>query len=236
MLDFRGGSVCELGCGAGANLWIAEQIAPQPYIGIDNLAEQLESARTRARSLGLGNVALHQCNAASTDLPAGSVDAVFCRLLLIHQPDPMPVIDEMLRLVKPGGRVVIHEPYGPGHHCSPGKPNLVKCFKARDELAYGAGAGSPAVAHNLYRLLSSAGAVDVRVRPHVITAFGTDRIRMRTFLDHWLQILAPITEQLIESKLVTANELSAARAEARVVTPELFICHTMWCAQARKPS
>jgi ubiquinone/menaquinone biosynthesis C-methylase UbiE len=234
-LTFKGTSVCEFGCGAGANLWIAKQVAPKTYYGVDNLPEQLAAAQSRADALGLRNVKLLARDASDSGLAKHTVDAVFCRLLLIHQPEPSTVIDEMIRVLRPGGRLVIHEPYGPGHFCSPGKPNLVKCFRARTQFAYGDGKGTPDVAHDLYRLLMNAGLVDVQLRPHVITAFGNNHKRARDFLRHWIQIIEPISEQLIAADAVTSNELQRASEEAKSVPPELLICHTMWCAEATKP-
>lgn len=224
--------VCEIGCGAGANLWIAEQVREGVYVGVDQRGVQVQAAKNRADERNLDNVEFHVADGKRTDLDPASFDAVFCRCVLIHQPDPAPVVEEARRLLKPGGRAVFIEPDGPNHYCTPGKPNLMKVFHARTELAYGNGRGTPGVARNLYPLLVEGGFSSVQLTPHVIVATGDDPERCAAFLRHWIEIIEPVSDTLLRENRVTEEELKRAHQEAKEVTPALFICHTMWQADA----
>ncbi|HSS66288.1 MAG TPA: methyltransferase domain-containing protein, partial [Gammaproteobacteria bacterium] len=161
-------------------------------------------------------------------------DALFCRCVLIHQPDPRPILTEARRLLRPGGRGVFIEPDGPNHYMTPGKDALVKMFHARTHYAYGDGRGSPDVARNLYPLLVNAGFNDVVLTPHVIVATGDDPDRCRAFLRHWVGIIEPVVDALVSEGMVTSRELEQALIEAETVTPDLFICHIMWQADATR--
>jgi ubiquinone/menaquinone biosynthesis C-methylase UbiE len=226
-----GDAVCELGCGAGGNLWIAKQLSRGRYLGVDARASQVEAARRRADGLALENVELRVADARDTGLEVESFDAVFCRCVLIHQPDPAPVVAEARRILRSGGRAVFIEPDGPNHYLTPGKPNLMKVFHARTEYAYGEGRGSPDIARNLYPLLVNAGFRSVALTPHVIFATGAQPERCRAFLKHWIEIVEPIAGRLVSEGRVTDGEIRAAEREAEALTADLFICHTMWCAE-----
>lgn len=224
--------VCELGCGAGANLWIATQVRKGAYVGVDRREAQIRAARKRAGELKLRNVSFQVADGKDTGLDPGSFDAVFCRCVLIHQPDPLPIVAEARRLLRAGGRAVFIEPDGPNHYCTPAKPNLMKVFHARTDLAYGGGRGTPEVARNLYPLITKAGFSSITLTPHVIFATGNETERCAAFLRHWVEIIAPVADILVNERRVTAEELKRAEQEATEVTADLFVCHTMWQADA----
>ena len=226
--------VVELGCGAGANLWIAQQLGEGNYVGVDARLSQVDAARNRANRLGIDNAGFRVADAADTGLESKSFDALFCRCVLIHQSDPMPIVAEARRLLRPCGRGVFIEPDGPNHYMAPGKDALMKVFHARTHYAYGDGRGSPEAARNLYPLLVNAGFKDVTLTPHVIVATGDDPDRCRAFLRHWVGIIEPVADALVAEGLVTSQELERALREAASVEPDLFICHTMWQADAAR--
>ena len=65
-------------------------------------------------------------------------------------------------------------------------------------------------------------------------ATGDDPDRCRAFLRHWVEIIAPVAEALVSEGRVTSEELNQALREAETVTPDLFICHIMWQADATR--
>ena len=71
----------------------------------DGVIEMVLAARGQARSRGLGNIEFSQCLAESLPFPGKTFDAVVCRLGVMLFPDPAAAIREMLRTVRPGGRV-----------------------------------------------------------------------------------------------------------------------------------
>lgn len=102
-----GHRVLDLGCGTGDDTRrLARLVAPGEVIGIDASEAMIEVARRRLEGTGVP-ASFHVGDAMALDLPTDSFDAVRCERLLIHVPDPAVVLDEMVRVTRPGGRVVV---------------------------------------------------------------------------------------------------------------------------------
>jgi arsenite methyltransferase len=111
-----GAAVLDLGCGAGTDLLIAAQMtgAGGRAIGVDMTPAMLDRVRQSAREMGLENVELHESLIESLPLEDASVDAVISNGVIDLVPDKDAVLDEIDRVLRPGGRlqiadVVIHK-------------------------------------------------------------------------------------------------------------------------------
>lgn len=58
-------------------------------------------------------------NAEELPFPTGSVDAIVCESLLEHVPRPQKIVDEMYRVLRPGGGMYIVIPFVYPFHASP---------------------------------------------------------------------------------------------------------------------
>jgi arsenite methyltransferase len=110
-----GAIVLDLGCGAGTDLLIAAQMTGPTgrVIGVDMTSAMLDRARESANAMGLDHVALHEALIESLPLADASVDAVISNGVIDLVPDKDAVLDEIDRVLRPGGRlqladVVIH--------------------------------------------------------------------------------------------------------------------------------
>ena len=110
-----GSVVLDLGCGAGTDLLIAAQMAGPTgrVIGIDMTVSMLDRAGASAVEMDLGNVELHEALIESLPLDNTSVDVVISNGVIDLVPDKDAVLDEIDRVLRPGGRlqvadVVIH--------------------------------------------------------------------------------------------------------------------------------
>jgi SAM-dependent methyltransferase len=59
------------------------------------------------------------CDATDIPVPSGSFDAVLCTEVLEHVPDPIAVVKELARILRPGGRLLLSAPLGSGLHQEP---------------------------------------------------------------------------------------------------------------------
>jgi arsenite methyltransferase len=107
--------VLDLGCGAGTDLLIAAQMTGLTgrVIGVDMTASMLDTARASADAMGLDTVELHESLIESLPLEDASVDVVISNGVIDLVPDKDAVLDEIDRVLRPGGRlqladVVIH--------------------------------------------------------------------------------------------------------------------------------
>jgi ubiquinone/menaquinone biosynthesis C-methylase UbiE len=103
-----GDAVLDLGCGMGeATCRLASVVGPTgEAVGVDASEHMVAVARQRAEGLGV-SVRFDVGDARQLALPAESFDAVRCERLLVHVPDAAVVLAEMVRVTRPGGRVVV---------------------------------------------------------------------------------------------------------------------------------
>jgi len=59
------------------------------------------------------------CDAKSIPVAAGSFDVVLCTEVLEHHPEPIAVVQEISRILAPGGRLILTAPLGSGIHQEP---------------------------------------------------------------------------------------------------------------------
>jgi arsenite methyltransferase len=96
--------VADVGSGTG---FIAAGLAPlvrRVYV-VDGSAAMLDVARKNLSAFS--NIEFHEADGLSLPFPDESLDAVFANMYLHHCPDPLAAIQEMVRVLRPGGRLVI---------------------------------------------------------------------------------------------------------------------------------
>lgn len=97
-------AVADIGSGTG---FVAAGLAPlvkRVYV-VDGSEAMLEVAKKNLAEFN--NVEYHEADGSSLPFPEDSLDAVFANMYLHHTPDPLAAIREMVRVLRPGGRLVI---------------------------------------------------------------------------------------------------------------------------------
>ena len=104
-----GEQVLDVACGTGLVAFAAaDSVGPSGRVsGVDLSGQMVDAAQRRARSLGLANVDFARMDAENLALPNASFDVVLCALGLMYMPDPERAVQEMRRVMRPDGRVVI---------------------------------------------------------------------------------------------------------------------------------
>ncbi|MDQ6695052.1 MAG: class I SAM-dependent methyltransferase [Chloroflexota bacterium] len=98
----------DVGCGTG---FLSSGLAgmAERVIGVDESPAMLAVAEQNLRALNLSNVQLRQGSVDDLPLALNSADVVVSNMVLHHAPDPQHMVQEMARVVQPGGRVVISD-------------------------------------------------------------------------------------------------------------------------------
>ena len=96
---------CDLGCGTGSVLEVMLEKAGLA-IGVDGSARMLELAQKRF-SPDNSRISLRIGDLAHLPLRDGEADFVTLNLVLHHLSTPVDVLQEVFRIIKPGGRLVI---------------------------------------------------------------------------------------------------------------------------------
>jgi ubiquinone/menaquinone biosynthesis C-methylase UbiE len=104
--------VLDVACGAA---YATEQIAPRvrQVVGLDLTPDLLAVGDARLRDAGVSNVLLLEGNAAALPFVDASFDVVFCRSALHHFRSPRAIVQEMARVCRSQGRVVVMDMVAP---------------------------------------------------------------------------------------------------------------------------
>jgi phosphatidylethanolamine/phosphatidyl-N-methylethanolamine N-methyltransferase len=101
-----GGRILEVGVGTGLSL--PSYAKTNSIYGVDISAPMLERARERVEKLHLDNVeGLAVMDAEDLTFPDASFDVVVAQYVVTAVPHPERALDELARVVKPGGEIVI---------------------------------------------------------------------------------------------------------------------------------
>jgi ubiquinone/menaquinone biosynthesis C-methylase UbiE len=107
-----GQRVLDVGCGSGAvTRAIARRVGDRGVaVGLDPSPALLEVARELAREAGLGDrIELYEGSALRLPFPDRSFDAVLCATVLSHVPGGEAAIPELVRVLRPGGRLGVFD-------------------------------------------------------------------------------------------------------------------------------
>jgi ubiquinone/menaquinone biosynthesis C-methylase UbiE len=107
-LEVRDKDILEIGCGNGHGAYLLNQGSPRSYIGLDVMEEQIEKARQRYPQYSF----LVQDATDLGQFEEASKDVVIIFGVLHHIPEWRKVIDEIQRVLKPGGSFFVEEPRG----------------------------------------------------------------------------------------------------------------------------
>jgi 2-polyprenyl-3-methyl-5-hydroxy-6-metoxy-1,4-benzoquinol methylase len=108
--NVSGKNVADVGCEEG---WLSEHLAGKcaKLYGIDIDAAVLERARMRlAGKTGGAEIVFLACDIRKIELPDNSVDVCLASEVLEHLPRPEEGLDELARITKPTGRIIISVP------------------------------------------------------------------------------------------------------------------------------
>lgn len=117
-----GARILEVGVGTGLLLPLYPRHVE--IVGIDLAGRMLDRARTRAKRLELGHVALARMDAGRMAFPDDCFDTVLAAYVVTAVPDYRALLREMIRVCRPGGRIMLV------NHFTNGNGLLAACERA----------------------------------------------------------------------------------------------------------
>jgi SAM-dependent methyltransferase len=218
------GSLLEIGAGTGA---VTRRLrAALPWLAITALDRD---PSLLAHVVGVDTVV---ADAHDLPLPDAGFDAVLLRYVLQHVLDPARVLSEALRVLRPGGLLLVVEVDGalPGL-VEPYFPEVVPIY-ARVSTVQSAAGGDRLIGRRLTRLLRGAGCDDVVLRPYAITS---DERPIEAFAPH----LGPDRlSPLVASGALTLAEFALATDRWRRLRadPNAWLMLLGFVAAGRRPN
>lgn len=106
VLPGRIGRLLDIGTGTGQLLEVVAERVDQG-LGVDASKSMLALARARLAKPGLGHCTVRQADMYGLALPDSSFDVAVLQMVLHHAEDPRLAVAEAIRVLKPGGLLVV---------------------------------------------------------------------------------------------------------------------------------
>lgn len=199
--------ILDVGCGLAI---LANEIAtlyPNCEVyGVEYSEEQLKQADQNA-----ANLKLQQGDAHELPFDADTFDVVYCRYLLEHVKNPIQVLKEMHRVLKPRGEVFIQENNIEVTVYDPDCPKWDKIWKKFIDLQTDLG-GDGLIGKRLYGLLKQSGfqRVKLSIAPQV---HGFEDVHYDDWLSNIIGNAESARDKFIEYNIATEQELNEGIAE-----------------------
>jgi ubiquinone/menaquinone biosynthesis C-methylase UbiE len=230
-----GQSAIDLGCGPRGVLdLLAERVGPEGRVlGVDADPVSVAMASEFVSDRGLDVVQVLTGDARHTGLPSGGFDVAHTRTLLVTIPEPAEVVAEMVRLVRPGGRVASMEFDMEFSLCYPPDEAFARICDIFTAVFSRNGA-DPQLGRKVPQLFRDAGLTDVEVEARApLYPAGHSRRTIR------LDLVRAMRPQVLEMDLATEAELDEleARARAHLADPRTVVQSGLpFLTWARKPT
>jgi len=226
-----GWSCLDVGCGPGGITGLlSERVGPSGrVVGLDMDAQFLEHARARAPQ----NVEFRQGDAYRSDLPTGSFDLVHMRFIASTAGNPERLLQEAIRLARPGGTIAVQEPDATTLNCYPPHPAWER-LKTALLGAFSAVGADLQLARRLYALARQAGLEDVQYRPFLIGVRSIDPM-----VDYLPSTVESLRSTVVKFGLLTEAEFPRVLDECRghlrnpEVTFTMYTVAQVWGRKAR---
>lgn len=207
-LALRGSeAVCDFGCGAGTlERELARRYPRIRVVGVERSPEFAATARGRVATES--SISIVTADVMDACLGDGEFDVTFCRYLLEHVSAPEAVAREMVRVTKPGGRIVVQENdlrhviYHPEVF---GHGEVLEAF-CKLQMSMG---GDPFIGRKLFSLfdLEEVEHIDVDMSPEIHSARQPERYR--AWLSNAIRIFAGAADEMVERGLIEREQVDA---------------------------
>jgi len=232
-------NLLEVGCGVGAQTQILLRRFPRlKATCIDINDAQLEAARRTLGDLDYarGRHEVLKMNAEKMSFPDSTYGAAFVCWVMEHMPNPMRVLSEIRRVLKPGGRVVITEVMNFSYFLDPYCPAIWKFWMMFNDFQYDRG-GDPFVGVKLGTFLRDAGFTDVRTNVKLMFADKREPELRTKLLRDREELMLSAADELLKSGQVDVELVEAMKKEFTEVlkNPNAITFDSFMQATARVP-
>jgi 2-polyprenyl-3-methyl-5-hydroxy-6-metoxy-1,4-benzoquinol methylase len=228
----------DVGCGVGLyTLWLAEAVGPHGQVlGIDAVPERVEAAqRLVGPVLAPAQLALQPGDGTAIAAADSAFDWVWCGDVLHHIDDPVLALKEFIRVIQPGGRIIIKESQVLQALFLPGYPELERQLQTAEMQSHQPEAGGRSFQERRQRTLASmleAGLFDISVRTYVVERqaplddVSQDYIQHVVFARNWGERIRALVDTTV---WVQRSELCEATSTRAILQRPDYYCIYPFC-------
>src|SRR5216684_269221 len=212
-LKLRGGErIVDFGCGLAQLSRGMARAAGAQLLGIERSAEQLAEAERQAAAADEQDlVELRQGDVRDPPLRAGewgTFDVAHARFVLEHVQDPLAVVRQMVRAVRPGGRIVLQDDDHDVLRCYPEPAGFSQLWRAYARTYHRLGC-DPYVGRRLVSLLHESGAAPRRC-DFIFFGGCAGEPKFASLMENMTGLLVGARETIVGQGLLGAAEFDAA--------------------------
>jgi ubiquinone/menaquinone biosynthesis C-methylase UbiE len=227
----------EVGCGVGAQTEILLRHFPELHItGIDQSDANLTCAKQNLSDVpwASGRYDMQVDDATRLSFDADSFDSAFLCWVLEHVGDPLRVLSEVRRVLRPGSPIVVTEVQNASFFIDPYSPHTMAYWLAFNDHQLELG-GDPFVGAKLGNLLLAVGYRDITTKVRNIHLDNRAPGERAEFLAYWSKLLLSGAPGLLEAGKVTEETVEGMRVELDLVAhdPNAVFLYSFVQARAR---
>jgi SAM-dependent methyltransferase len=204
-------SVLEVGSGLGIMTQELARLIPKGEVfGVEYSSEQLALAKSSSP-----NLHFMRGDAHALEFEDNRFDVVYCRYVLEHVADPLQVLKEMRRVLKPNGKAFVQENNILVNVFYPVCPRFDALWKQFAVLQEKLG-GDALIGKKLLPLFKEAGfqEIELSIQPEI---HFSGKSSFRPWIENQIGNIESATNELETSKLATEEEISLAIAEVKAL-------------------
>ncbi|MEO0478608.1 MAG: methyltransferase domain-containing protein [Planctomycetota bacterium] len=233
----RCNNLVEVGCGVGAQTSILTRYFPELHVtGLDRSPENLGRARKNLADCAWaeGRYDFQQAEADTLPFEPNTFDGAFLCWILEHVADPLRVLSEVRRVLRPGSPIVCNEVLNATFFIDPYSPATLDFWRAFNDHQYELG-GDPFVGAKLGNLLQTVGARDVDTDVKVIHLDNRMPGERAQYLGFWTDLLLSAAPGLLDAGRIGKETVEEMKNELAAIgrNPNAVFFYSFVQARAR---
>ncbi len=207
--------IIEVGCGVGGQTEILLRRFPEIFVeGIDLQEKQIKAASEFIQNFSYTSGRYHfsQQNAENLKFESNSFDGAFLCWILEHVPNPLQVLSEVRRVLRPGGVAYITEVMNSSFFLDPYSPEIWQYWTAFNDYQYNL-KGDPFIGAKLGNFLLKLGFSHIQTEVKVIHLDNRMPAQRKEMIEFWTGLLLSASDQLLANKYVKQDLIDKVKEE-----------------------
>lgn len=205
----KGSLILEAGCGVGAQTKIiAKNNSDSTFVSIDLSTTSLEKAEASIKEHNIKNVEFKASDLLNLPFKDGHFDHIFVCFVLEHIPHPKEALQELKRVLKSGGTLMVIEGDHGSTYFYPDSLLAQKVIQAQVTLQRQKG-GNANIGRELYPLLLDSGFKNITISPRQVYVDDSKPKLLDGFIKNtFTAMVKGIAEEALVKKIVGKEEMN----------------------------